>query len=421
MKKRIMTVLVFLFAVSSVFANGDQEAAAGEGITTLKLANWDTSTMPFITAAIEAFEAENTDINIEVIDIPSSEYITKLNVMLNGGSDLDLFFAKDADKTKVFYDKGQLTDITPYVEAAGIDMADYGGTDANFIFDGSLYGMPVRTDIYVLYYNKDIFDAAGVDYPDNDMTWGEFEETAKAITAGSGPAKKYGAYIHSWQACVQNWAVQDGKHTILSGGYDFFQPYYEMVLRMQEAGSVMDYATIKSSGIHYSDPFLQGNIGMLPMGSWFMATIISRVDSGESDVNWGVAVLPHGEDVENGYTVGGTTPICINSASKNKDAAWKFASFISGPKGAEIYARNGQIPSLSDAKYMEILSEMSGMPEGVTDGLYTVHVASDRPAMDHVTEVDQMLGQEHSLIMLGENSIQEGIDSMAKRFHEIID
>lgn len=411
--------MVALLALATVFAGGSAESQ-DSGVTTLKLANWDTSTMPFIPAVIEAFEAENPDIKIEIIDIPSAEYVTKLNVMLNGGSDVDLFFAKEADKTKVFYDKGQLTNLSPYIEAAGIDMADYGGTDANFIYDGSVYAMPVRTDIYVLFYNKDMFDAAGLPYPDNDMTWTEFEEIAAKLTTGTGATKKYGAFIHSWQACVQNWGVQDGKHTIMSGGYEFFKPYYEMVLRMQEAGTIMDYATIQSSGIHYSDPFVQGNVGMLPMGSWFMATIIQRIDNGESDINWGVAVIPHADDVPNGYTVGASTPICINNASTKKDAAWKFVEFVSGPKGAEIYAANGQIPALADSKYMEILASMPGMPEGVAAGLYTTNVSPDRPAMDHVTEVDQMLGQEHSLIMLGENTVDEGIAEMAKRFTEIV-
>lgn len=420
MKKILIFALVALIAITGVFANGEKETAASDGTTTLKLANWDTSTMPYLTEVINQFQAENPGIKVEVIDIPSAEYVTKLNVMLNGGSDLDLFFVKEADKTKAFYDKGQLADLTGYISQSGIDKAAYNGTDANFIYDGHTYGMPVRTDQYVLFYNKDIFDAAGVAYPDNDMTWTEFEETAKAITSGSGATKKYGAFIHSWQACVQNWGVQDGKHTIMSGGYEFFKPYYEMVLRMQKDGSIMDYATISSSGIHYSDPFTQGNIGMLPMGSWFISTIIQRINSGESSINWGVAVIPHAEDVPNGYTVGASTPICINNASNKKDAAWKFVEFISGPKGAEIYATYGQIPSLSDPQYLELLASQPGMPEDLVDGLYTTNIAPDRPAMDHVTEIDQMLAEEHSLIMLGELSVDEGIAEMAERYNEIV-
>ena len=218
MKKALTVLLIALIAMTSVFANGASESSE-DGVTTLTLAFWDVSQNNYINEVIAAFEAANPDIKIELQDTPSTEYITKLNTQLNGGSDVDMFFVKEADKTKTFYDRGQLTDLTPYIEASGIDMADYNGTDANFIFDGKVYGMPVRTDQYVLFYNKDIFDAAGVPYPDDDMTWTEFEDLALQLTSGEGANKIYGAHFHSWNACVQNWGVQDGKHTIMSGEY----------------------------------------------------------------------------------------------------------------------------------------------------------------------------------------------------------
>ena len=178
MKKLFSVLLIALVAMTGVFANGSSETASSDGVTTITFASWDTSQNAYLYDVIAAFEAQNPDIRVEVQDTPPAEYITKLNTQLNGGSDVDVFLIKEADKAKTFYDRGQLTDLTPYIEAAGIDMADYNGTDANFTFDGHTYGMPVRTDQYVLFYNKDIFDAAGVPYPDNDMTWTEFEELA---------------------------------------------------------------------------------------------------------------------------------------------------------------------------------------------------------------------------------------------------
>ena len=419
MKKALTVLLIALIAMTSVFANGASESSKG-GVTTLTLAFWDVAQNNYINEVIAAFEAANPDIKIELQNTPSTEYVTKLNTQLNGGSDVDMFFVKEADKTKVFYDRGQLTDLTPYIEASGIDMADYSGTEANFVFDGKVYGMPVRTDQYVLFYNKDIFDAAGVPYPDNDMTWTEFEDLALQLTSGEGANKTYGAHFHSWNACVQNWGVQDGEHTIMSGEYSFFKPYYEMVLRMQEAGSCMDYGTIQGSGIGYTDVFARGQVAMLPMGSWLIQTMIQKNATGESSVNWGVAVIPHAEDVPNGYTVGATTPICINNASKNKDAAWKFVSFISGPEGAQILAECGQVPALSGEGYLEAYAAADGMPEDILDGLYASHISPDRPAMDKVTEIDQMLLAEHQLILLGEETVDEGIANMNRNYAEIM-
>ncbi len=420
MRKAIAILLVALMAIASVAAGGSKESASSDGTTTLTFAVWDYAQNVYLAKAIEAFQAENPTIRIEVQDTPAADYVTKLNTQLNGGSDVDLFLVKEADKTKTFYDRGQLANLTPFIEASGVDMSQYNGTDANFIFDGNTYGMPVRTDQYVLFYNKDIFDAAGVAYPSNDMTWSEFEDLAAQVTMGEGATKKYGAYFHSWNACVQNWGVQDGKHTIMDGEYSFFKPYYEMVLRMQDAGTAMSFAQIQASGLSYTDIFAQGQVAMLPMGSWLINTMVSRNLSGESDVNWGVAVIPHADDVPAGYTVGATTPICINNASKNKDAAWEFAQFLSGPKGAQIMAENGQVPALSGEGYLETFASVEGMPEGVMEGLYATHISPDRPAMDHVTEIDQMLLAEHQLILLGEQTVDEGIANMNANYAKIM-
>ena len=419
MRKAIALLLVAMIAITCVFAGGSKESA-DDGTTTLTFAVWDYAQNPYLARTIEAFQAANPDIKIEIQDTPAADYVTKLNTQLNGGSDVDLFLVKEADKTKTFYDRGQLADLSAYIEADGIDMSAYNGTDANFIFDGKTYGMPVRTDQYVLFYNKDIFDAAGVAYPSNDMTWAEFEDLAAQVTLGEGATKKYGAYFHSWNACVQNWGVQDGKHSIMDGEYSFFKPYYEMVLRMQEAGTCMSFAQIQASGLSYTDIFAQGQVAMLPMGSWLINTMVARNLSGESDVNWGVAVVPHADDVPAGYTVGATTPICINNASKNKDAAWKFASFLSGPEGAQIMAESGQIPALSGEGYLETFASVEGMPEGVMDGLYAINISPDRPAKDRVTEIDQMLLAEHQLILLGEETVDEGIANMNANYARIM-
>ena len=86
----------------------------------------------------------------------------------------------------------------------------------------------------MLYFNKDLFDKAGVPYPSADMTWDEYEELAKKMTSGEGSAKVYGTHNHTWQALVSNWAVQDGKNTLMSEDYSFLKPYYEQALRMQD-------------------------------------------------------------------------------------------------------------------------------------------------------------------------------------------
>lgn len=389
---------------------------------TIKVSTWDLEANPSITNVVAGFEAQNPNIKVELIDIASADYTQKLSVMLNGGSDLDAFWIKDADTTKSLFDKGQLADLNAYITKDSIDLAGYNGLDKNFkMASGEQVGLPARSDYYVLYYNKDIFDAAKVEYPSNDMTWADFEATAKAITTGEGATKNYGALIHTWQACVQNWGVQDGKHSIMDADLTFFKPYYEMALRMQnDDKSIMDYGTLKTGNIHYSSPFLTGNIGMMPMGTWFATTLISKIDAGESTVNWGIATLPHGEGVEAGYTVGSATPIVMNEASKYKDATWEFIRYATSEEGAKIYADVGAIPGRNNAETLAAIVAMEGMPEGAGDALAIKNITVDRPIADKVADINQMLGEEHSLIMLGEIDLDAGLAEMATRSAEIL-
>ena len=90
----------------------------------------------------------------------------------------------------------------------------------------------------------------------------------------------YGAHYHTWRSAVQLFGVLDGKHTILDGNYDFFKPYYEMVLNQEADGVCRKYTDLKTEGLHYSAAFSGGDVAMMNMGSWFIATMMSNLKSG---------------------------------------------------------------------------------------------------------------------------------------------
>lgn len=383
---------------------------------TLKVSLWDMATQPAFGATIDAFTKANPGVKIDPIDIPSADYGTKLSVMLNGKSEVDVFWVKDADTIYPIAQRGQMADLGAYITRDGVDLAEYNGLAENFAIDGKQIALPFRTDYYTLFYNKDIFDAAGVEYPSNDMTWADFEALAKQLTSGEGADKKYGAHFHTWQALVENWAVQDGKNTIMATDYSFFKPYYEMALRMQnDDKSVMDYGTLKTANLHYSSVFADGSVAMMPMGTWFAATMIDKINKGESKVNWGVATLPHPDGLAAGNVVGSTTPIAVNAASENKDLAWEFVKFATGAEGAAVVAGLGAIPARLDAATLKTITSVPGMPEGALEALQVKSIVLDRPIADKVSEVNKVLGDEHGLIMLGESSIDDGLAAMAEQ------
>lgn len=389
-----------------------------EEVVTLTFPVWDSATTPYIQDIVDGFEASHENIKINVVDVASSEYSNKLAVMLNGGADCDIVYVKDPDNTPSYADKGQLEDLTSYIEADGIDTSKYVSYE-DYNLDGKQVALPFKTDYYVLYYNKDIFDAANVEYPSNDMTWTEWEDLCTQLTSGEGANKIYGGYLHTWQACVQNWAVQDGENTILATDYSFMKPYYEMALRMQDAGTIMDYSTLKTGNIAYASPFQQGTVATLPMGTWFSFTMIAKKDAGETDVNWGIATLPHPDGVEAGSTVGSTTPMGINANSEHKEEAWEFIKYACGAEGSACLVERGQMPAYQDDTTLETLAALDGMPEGAAEALKTTNIVLDRPINSYSSEVNQMLGEEHSLIMIKEESVDDVLAEMGDRSKEI--
>ena len=98
-----------------------------------------------------------------------------------------------------------------------MDLSKYAGVTDQVTVDGSLYELPFRNDFWVLFYNKDLFDAKGVAYPTNDMTFDEYDALAREMTDTTFGSQVYGAHYHTWRSAVQLFGVLDGKHTILDG------------------------------------------------------------------------------------------------------------------------------------------------------------------------------------------------------------
>lgn len=397
------------------------EAASGEKVK-LTVSVWDNANSPQFQAMADAFMAKNPNVEVELIDTQADEYNNKITVMLAGGdTDPDVIVVKEADTQVGMKEKNQLLDLTDYIAKDGVDLSIYNGAAEQLQMDGKQYTLPFRRDWYTLYYNKDLFDKAGVAYPGDDMTWDEYEALAKQMTSGEGSEKVYGAHNHTWMAMVANWALQDGKNTLLSEDYSFLKPYYEQALRMQDEGVLQSYANLKTGSIHYISVFEQQQCAMVPMGTWFIATLIQDKKDGKFDFNWGVTKIPHPEGVEAGSTVGSVTPIGINAKSDVPDTAWEFVKFATSEEGAEILADNSVFPAISSDAVIAKLSSIEGFPEDCKTALEVTNFVFDRPLDSKMGSVRKVIEEEHDLIMIGEEDIDTGIANMNQRAKEAME
>lgn len=400
--------------------------AAAPGDTTLKWAVWDINLTTYYQPLIDAFEAKNPGVKIEMVDLGSADYQTVLATELTGsGSDFDVVTVKDVPGYTTLVNKGVLEPLDDYIAKDGIDLSVYGGITDQIKVEDKLYELPFRSDFWVMFYNKDIFDKAGVAYPTNDMTFEQYDELVRSVTNTTPGEEVYGAHYHTWRSAVQLFGILDGKNSIVDGTYEFTKPYYEMVLAQQNDGVCQDYATLKTSSLHYSGAFAQGNVATMNMGSWFIPTLIEKIKTGEYGpevANWGIVKYPHAEGVEPGSTLATITSLAIPTSAPNKDMAWEFVKFVCGEEGAEVVAKTGTIPAITTDAVVEAISGMEGFPtdEASAEALKTANTYLEMPVHAKSSEIETVLNEGHDLIMTEGCTIDEGIAQMNEQVQAIL-
>lgn len=397
-------------AGSSDPANPTTPGSTDEEVT-LKWAVWDINLTTYYQPLIDAYTADHPNVKIEMVDLGASDYQNALITQLTGNADLDVVCVKDIPGYANLVKGGYLSDLS----GEGIDSTLYGGTIEQITVDGKFYALPFRSDHWVIYYNKDLFDAANVPYPTNDMTIAEYDELARKVTSGTGADKVYGSHFHTWRSTASLFAVLDGQHTVVDGNYDFMKDTYEWVLKEQEDGICQDYGTLKATQTHYSGVFFNQQCAMMNMGSWFIPTQIEKVKSGESlATNWGIVKYPHPEGVAAGTTLGTITSVAVNAASDKQAAALDFVKFVGGEQGAEIIAKTGTFPAIKSDAVLDELAKMDGFPtdEASKEALSTTQVYLEMPMHDKAADIEGVLNEAHDGIMTGAMTIDEGIKKM---------
>ena len=188
MKKLLALVTASVMALSMVACGGSTSTStatstastaststgSSEEQVTLNWAVWDLESTAYWKAMADGYMASHPNVTIEMTDLGSTDYMTQLATQLAGGNgELDVLTIKDIPGYSNLINLEMLVPMNDILER---DTADFGGVIEQLTAeDGNFYGVPFRSDFWVLYYNKDIFDAAGVEYPTNDMTFDEFD------------------------------------------------------------------------------------------------------------------------------------------------------------------------------------------------------------------------------------------------------
>ncbi|MEU4389689.1 sugar ABC transporter substrate-binding protein [Kribbella sp. NPDC023855] len=390
----------------------DKPAASAGGKTVVKIALWNYASTPEFKALIDGYEAENAGVDIQPVDILADDYSDKLTTMLAGGDTTDILTMKNVTDYARYANRGQLLPLTD--EAGKLDKAKYSGL-TDFDLKGEYFALPYRQDFWLLYYNKTMLKAAGVD--PSKLTWSDYSAAAKKLTKGSGGSKVYGTYHHTWRSVVQAIAAAQTGGDLLSGDYGFLKDQYNVAVDLQKADAAMPWATASSQKISYRTMFSTSKTAMMPMGTWYIAGLLQDKKDGKPTPDWGIAPLPQVDQSGKVTTFGSPTAFAVNKKSKNADAAKQFVTWASGPKGAAAISKIGVVPSYSDDAILSSYFALAGMPqdEPAKKAFKPDTVKLEMPVSENSSDVDAILTEEHELVMVGEKSVDQGIAEMGKR------
>ena len=188
--KKIPRITAFVLAITLLLSLSG--CGATDGKTHLKLQIWDVAQRDSMQAICDAYTAKNPDVTIEVQVTSWNEYWTKLEAAAESNTMPDIFWMH-TNQILYYSDFGMLADVTDLYEDvepnyyenhfSEISIGNAQGSN------GRMYGVPKDKDNIFLVYNREMFDAAGVAYPDDTWTWDDLTAASAQIYDKTG---KYG-------------------------------------------------------------------------------------------------------------------------------------------------------------------------------------------------------------------------------------
>ena len=265
---------------------------------------------------IDGFNASQSEYTASHVYVPFADYEKQLTLGVASGELPDLVIM-DGCGMASFISMGLFGDISD----ADINWDEYmEGPMESTMMDGKHYGIPFATNCTALFYNKDLFDAAGIAYPDENTTWDEFHEMAKALT-------KDGVYGFGNAAtntdegtfqCLQWLYTAGGSYTNIKDGVEA----YELMQEMIEDGS-WTKECVNWTQSDVNNNFMAGNLAMQQNGPWQ----IPGIEENAPDLNYGVTTLPR-KDADSGQAtsiLGGENMGVVNQ--ENTDGAVAFLKY----------------------------------------------------------------------------------------------
>ncbi len=327
-----------------------------------------------IEEMITAFESQNPDIDVVGIYLPYEDYLARITSMMQQGETPDVGYFPGL-QAQLWAQEGKILNLTELVETDPMFSSALPET-RYYYGDGKIAGLNTAVEVALLFYNKDLFDEAGLAYPPSDpamaWTWTQFVESARKLTVdvnGKHPdetgfdPEKIVTYGTAFDKTYEGWTFypfifSNGGQVVNEDGTRLLLDSPEAAQAIQSMADLMwvEHVTptpAQDSNLPGYITLLQtGNLAMHISGQWSLLDYASV-----TDLNFGVAVLPK---FKTPVTVVLGSPTVIFAETKQKDAAIRFYKFHNNPEAVDLFARGLWMP-LQEAYYTDRKKWHSGL------------------------------------------------------------
>ncbi|MFC2085907.1 ABC transporter substrate-binding protein [Bacteroidota bacterium] len=270
----------------------------------------------------------------------------KLYAMIAAGQAPDIFYTNATVRDRLaaeghLLDIGEVSKDDPFLDRLWPQVVKEG-----ISADGGLYSIGNWSFTAGIYYNKDLFDAAGVAYPDTGWTWDDMAGIARALTKdddGDGKPEQYGLFIasHFIEAFEQMNGTPIQKDALLVSIPDESAEVYGKYLDLMEETIMPDILTVQAMGMQAVQMLTSGKVAMLAEAVPHQGLIEAL------QIRWGVAPIPRFGTKPPSYFRSGSGGLSINAHTAHPEATWSALKWIIA--GATIYQPN---PVLNDADFV---------------------------------------------------------------------
>lgn len=422
MKKIILALLALMLMFSVAACSKDAGEEKG-GKVTIRYARWGTpEEIKGTQDMINKFNESHSNIEVKLEYSDWDTYWTKLQTQQAGNNSPDVFLMDSAFYLGSFAEKGAVQDLTPFVEKSKFDLnAFYPGLTDIHTYQGKLYAMPRDMNSIILFYNKTIFDKAGLDVPNETWTWDKALEVAKKLTVDkNGKSADQEGFdpknIVQYGLALSDQEVDNTVEPLIvqNGGRMFNADYTGTVMNTPEAREAMTFMNDIVNKYHVAPnnemvanmgtPFATGKVAMAYGGSWLLPLF-----SATEGFEWDVTLPPFFKKQAVAVQSVGNA---MYAKTKYPDEAWELIQYFSSEEAQKIMGQDGAsipaIKSVAEANFLQ------GKPDNKKAFLDATQYSFEQPWFPGRAEVIDLMAQEFKSYTGNIKSL----DDMAKKIDE---